>query len=663
MTLESILKTVKYGLIGATILTGITLAQDTIHIQGNIKNNPFQTNIKNATITIKDKQGTNLGSTQTDSLGNYTTNFTTTGINDQDPQQIKQYQLSPNYPNPYNPTTNIDFYTPKTGNYTINAYNILGQQITTKQYQLQQGKHTFQITGLGSAGIKILEITGNNIRTTQKMIQLDGNNQTPNIQLITQKNYNPTTLTKNTLTDSIKILFTAPNHHPDSTTVAVTPNITLDYALLQIPTIKNATITGHITNLQTQENVKNANIKITNPDNNNTLINTNTNNSGVFSGNYQYQLWINETDSITNPTNITTTINKNNYQTKTLTQNPQPNTTINETLTNNGVNHQFQITPYDVNGTIIDSLTLHLQKNNGNEIFSKGPNNKININITDYHDEPDTTATLTHLNNDYLQWIIGRTTNQPLDSYNLYQTTRQDNNITSPLIMPTLKFTQLDNTETNMYLIPSKVPNPQQPGQYLTMDGDTVQYMMRRDMPTGQASNSKFMPSDASDTTDCIILTWNYTTGNPVSTEKIQNTKNQYQKILNTYTLENGTQLLNYNLYTIDSFNDPRWQNILAREGDNVAYTKYENIPIPSNGVFYGQPPGRIKGSVSHYSESTTTPTIFSELFEQITGNNDPPGIGTGTTGYVWNPTTQNITDFGKILLRMRSLLNPGTPY
>ena len=63
MTLESILKTVKYGLIGATILTGITLAQDTIHIQGNIKNNPFQTNIKNATITIKNQTGTTLANT------------------------------------------------------------------------------------------------------------------------------------------------------------------------------------------------------------------------------------------------------------------------------------------------------------------------------------------------------------------------------------------------------------------------------------------------------------------------------------------------------------------------------------------------------------------------------------------------------------------------
>ena len=91
MTLESILNKAKYTALGLIILGSATLAQNTIHIHGNIKNNPFQTNIKNATITIKNQTGTTLANTQTDSLGNYTTNFTTTGINDQDPQQIKQY--------------------------------------------------------------------------------------------------------------------------------------------------------------------------------------------------------------------------------------------------------------------------------------------------------------------------------------------------------------------------------------------------------------------------------------------------------------------------------------------------------------------------------------------------------------------------------------------
>jgi len=43
----------------------------------------------------------------------------------------KQYSLSSNYPNPFNPSTNITYSIPKTEFVTIKIFNILGQEITT----------------------------------------------------------------------------------------------------------------------------------------------------------------------------------------------------------------------------------------------------------------------------------------------------------------------------------------------------------------------------------------------------------------------------------------------------------------------------------------------------------------------------------------------------
>lgn len=43
----------------------------------------------------------------------------------------KEFRLSDNYPNPFNPTTTIEFTVPNDGRATLKMYNTLGQEVST----------------------------------------------------------------------------------------------------------------------------------------------------------------------------------------------------------------------------------------------------------------------------------------------------------------------------------------------------------------------------------------------------------------------------------------------------------------------------------------------------------------------------------------------------
>ena len=85
-----------------------------------------------------------------------------------------EYSLSNNYPNPFNPTTIIQFSIKKAGNTTLDVYNILGQKVTTLvNRNLTPGKYTanFNASNLTS-GIYFYRLQSNSYQEIKKMLLL-----------------------------------------------------------------------------------------------------------------------------------------------------------------------------------------------------------------------------------------------------------------------------------------------------------------------------------------------------------------------------------------------------------------------------------------------------------------------------------------------------------
>lgn len=90
---------------------------------------------------------------------------------DDDPAGVKQFQLAPAYPNPFNPSTNIEYTLKQAGEVSIRVYNMLGREVAKLVEGRQSaGRHTLQFNAQElSSGIYYVRMTSGNFSETRSI--------------------------------------------------------------------------------------------------------------------------------------------------------------------------------------------------------------------------------------------------------------------------------------------------------------------------------------------------------------------------------------------------------------------------------------------------------------------------------------------------------------
>jgi methionine-rich copper-binding protein CopC len=100
--------------------------------------------------------------------------FTTAGVSAVerfDSELPLQYALQQNYPNPFNPSTVIRFATPKSGDVTLNVYDLLGKEVAVLvSQQLHAGNYSVQWRADVPSGTYIYRIQAQDFVETRKML-------------------------------------------------------------------------------------------------------------------------------------------------------------------------------------------------------------------------------------------------------------------------------------------------------------------------------------------------------------------------------------------------------------------------------------------------------------------------------------------------------------
>ena len=84
------------------------------------------------------------------------------------------YRLAQNFPNPFNPSTQIQFALPKTTYVTLEIYNVMGEQITTLVDETRQAGYyseQFDADGLAS-GFYVYRLQAGEFVDTKKLLLL-----------------------------------------------------------------------------------------------------------------------------------------------------------------------------------------------------------------------------------------------------------------------------------------------------------------------------------------------------------------------------------------------------------------------------------------------------------------------------------------------------------
>ncbi len=101
-------------------------------------------------------------------------NITVSGVKKEDGSKNYNYNILRNYPNPFNPSTKIEFTINKTNFTTLNVYNLLGKKVDSLiSKELSPGKYSVTFNGINlSSGIYLCVLSSGERTVSKKMMLL-----------------------------------------------------------------------------------------------------------------------------------------------------------------------------------------------------------------------------------------------------------------------------------------------------------------------------------------------------------------------------------------------------------------------------------------------------------------------------------------------------------
>lgn len=93
---------------------------------------------------------------------------------DIDEGKFENFYISDSYPNPFNPTTTIEYQIPKTSNVKISLFNLVGEEIAVLvNEEKSQGKYKVEFNGANlSSGVYFYKMQAENFTSTKKFVLL-----------------------------------------------------------------------------------------------------------------------------------------------------------------------------------------------------------------------------------------------------------------------------------------------------------------------------------------------------------------------------------------------------------------------------------------------------------------------------------------------------------
>lgn len=469
---------------------------------------------------------------------------------------------------------------------------------------------------------------------------------------------------------------TKSNHTSANGTIA-NQSQPLNLVLDQIPQSATANISGLVTDANTSAPINQVLVEVKNPSGVN-MTSTNTNVSGNYNTNVNYQLLVNETnpdDVITIPEHITLRFSKDPYTPhQTSPINLEASIVHNQALSQAYENFSFTIKPYtadnaEMNQVLSGPFTLFVKNvtTNVTESFSQSGTNPITINI-----EGSSTSDqlkIWHNHVELADLIVIEDPSMPWNALNIAQN-RPVREWTHGMPFDTL-------TTTVAAVVDPAFPNKEMyipRYSYQTHNGvitfnSNISMTMLADRGGTSPNRIKNYKVSHAPHIESFFLNyivppsgdWN-NNSTPLPPSDLAQMMTFAENIDICAVSASGRQRMPIVYTVINGPSDPAWQAAVARGWDYSKVTWREQSTQPGNGILIDAQNWRIKNGINYNVPNAPQGATFEEYHEVTAGignapNNTPSSNYTGTV--VNGQVVPNI--YGKTVVSVSAMLNPWT--